>query len=75
MELWTEISAFYLKLLSSGFGGFVCFITVVKQVTNCDGLNKNGPHRLDIWDMWWDCLGRVRKRGLIVGGMSLGVGF
>jgi hypothetical protein len=45
----------------------------------CGDLNENGLHKAPIVEhlvrSWWDCLGRIRRCGLVGGGVSLGTGF
>jgi hypothetical protein len=49
----------------------------IQTTSECDGLNENSLHRLCIFEYlvpsWWNCLGRIRRYGL-VGGMLLGGG-
>lgn len=49
------------------------------MVGECGGLNGNGLHRpiyLNAWSLVsGDVLGKIRRCGLIVEGLSLGVGF
>lgn len=39
------------------------------------GLNDNGPYRLICLNAWWNYFRRIRRCGIIGGGVSPGVGF
>ena len=47
--------------------------------SQCGSLNESSPTQVHIFEClvlsWWNCLERIRRRGLVGGGESLGVGF
>ena len=45
----------------------------VAVVTFSGSLIENDPHKLMYFNTWWCCLGRIKKCGLIGGGVSLGL--
>jgi hypothetical protein len=45
-------------------------------INSYGGLSENGPHMFEcLVPNWWNCLGRIERRVLAGGGVSLGVGF
>ena len=55
------LNAFCIMLWLQAYGN---------QGVECDGLNRNGPHRLCL-DAWPIASGTIRKYGLVGGSVSL----
>lgn len=41
----------------------------------CGDLDENGLQLECLAPSWWNCMGKIRRQGLVGGGGSLGVGF